>query len=57
MIDVGRELAVDTPLNWDKNAHVQHLQIGDISVVTDFDSSVLDRLGFRAARLLVQPIN
>ncbi|NOJ17370.1 aerolysin family beta-barrel pore-forming toxin [Vibrio jasicida] len=57
MIDVGRELAVDTPLNWDKNAHVQHLQIGDISVVTDFDSSVLDRLGFRAAHLLVQPIN
>ncbi|YCO05008.1 aerolysin family beta-barrel pore-forming toxin [Vibrio sp. VNB-15] len=57
MIDVGEELTVDSSLNWDEGSSIKQLQVGDISVLTDFDSRSLAQLGFSSARLLIQPIN
>ncbi|EDP59920.1 aerolysin family beta-barrel pore-forming toxin [Vibrio sp. AND4] len=57
MIDVGKELTVDTPLQWAKDSSPLQIQAGDVTVKTDFDAGALAQLGFHSARLLVQPID
>ncbi|MEZ8037609.1 aerolysin family beta-barrel pore-forming toxin [Vibrio crassostreae] len=56
LIDIGEEHSVDsfdamTALNNHKNYYV-----GDVQVVTDFDSEILAQLGYEDAQLMINPI-
>ena len=57
MIDVGQELTVDAPLHWAEGSTPQQIQVGNVTVLTDFDARSLEQLGFHSARLLIQPLD
>lgn len=57
MIDVGQELTVDAPLQWAEGSTPQQIQVGNVTVLTDFDARSLEQLGFHSARLLIQPLD